>query len=178
MNHQVWKSFAANEVSHSMAHYLTTIHDLHQTRGYARVSDVADELAVTKGSVSVQMKHLKKKGFVTEDKNRHLNLTPVGEAIAREVLSNREVLIQFISNVLGIPADQAETDACKIEHLLSHDTSQQILALVQILLSDDTDARKFIKKFKNFKLSCPTLEECGLCEDRCLLEVEPCQKLS
>jgi Mn-dependent DtxR family transcriptional regulator len=175
MNHQVWKSFAAHEVSHSMAHYLTTLHDLHKARGYARVSDVARELQVTKGSVSVQMKHLKEKGFVIEDENRFLQLTPLGESVAQDVRYNRQVLIRFISDVLGVGPEQAETDACKMEHLMSHETSRQILGLVQLLQSDDADARKFLRKFKHFKIRCPSLDECKLCDDQCLIEVEPCR---
>lgn len=170
MNHEVWKAFAAHEVSHSAAHYLTTIQDLRETRGYARVSDVARELSVTKGSVSVQVKHLREKGFVTEDENRFLNLTSQGETIARDVRHNREVLDQFLRDVLGIRPEQAEADACKIEHLLSHETSGRLLGLVEVLQSGDTDARKFLKKFGGFKIRCPSCEECGVCDDRCLLE--------
>ena len=92
----VWKSFAANEVTHSMAHYLTTLLKLHDQRGYARVSDIAKELDVTKGSVSAQKKHLKEMGFVTEDDNKFLRLTEEGRAKAKEVLHNRHILIQFI----------------------------------------------------------------------------------
>ena len=173
MINQVWKSFAAHEVSHSVAHYLTTLLDLHERRGYARVSDVAKELEVTKGSVSVQMKHLKEKGWVTEDENRFLQLTPLGQSVAREVIQNRRLLIEFLCEVLGLEAEQAETDACKIEHLLSPETSEQLMALVQLLQSEDPDAVKFLKQLKNFKVKCPSLEDCHICEDQCLMEVEP-----
>ncbi len=175
MNHDVWKSFAANEVSHSMAHYLTTIQELKESRGYARVSDVAKALEVTKGSVSVQIKHLKEKGFVIEDENRFLTLTQVGESVAREVIYSRRVLIQLFKEVLGISAELAETDACKMEHLLSHETSSKLLGLVQLLQSEDADARKLLRRFKTFHFSCPTLDECKLCVDQCLNEVEPCR---
>jgi DtxR family transcriptional regulator, Mn-dependent transcriptional regulator len=178
MNHHVWKSFAAHEVSHSVAHYLTTLHDLHRSHGYARVSDVARELQVTKGSVSVQMKHLKEKGWVTEDENRFLQLTELGESVAVEVKYNRDVLIRFMSTVLGLAPEQAETDACKIEHLLSTQTSRQILALVQLLQSDDPDAKKLVKRFKNFEFRCPSMAECKLCDEQCLNDVEPCSRMS
>ena len=174
MINQVWKSFAANELSHSVAHYLTTLLDLRASHGYARVSDVARDMNVTKGSVSVQMKHLKEKGFVTEDENSFLCLTPQGETVAREVEYNRVVLIKFLNQVLNIQPDQAETDACKIEHLLSQEASRQILALVELLGSDDPDARKLVKKLKSFKLHCPSMGECQLCDEQCLLEVDPC----
>ncbi len=40
-----------NELTHSMAHYLLTIHKLKEEKGYARVTDIAKELGLTKGSV-------------------------------------------------------------------------------------------------------------------------------
>lgn len=168
----VWKSFAAHEITHSMAHYLTTLHKLHEERGYARVSDVAKDLEVTKGSVSTQMKHLKEKGLVIEDENRFLQLTPEGEGIAREVIHNREILIQFLESVLGVEPVQAETDACKIEHLLSRETSHQLLAMVQLLQSDDPHATAFLDSFKAYKMTCPSLKECNICDVECLLEME------
>ena len=35
MSNEVWKEFAAHEVTHSVAHYLTTIQELRQLKGYA-----------------------------------------------------------------------------------------------------------------------------------------------
>ena len=66
MSNEVWKEFAAHEVTHSVAHYLTTIQELRQLKGYAILKDVADDLQVTKGSASVQIKNLKERGLVTE----------------------------------------------------------------------------------------------------------------
>ena len=149
MSNQVWKSFAAQEVSHSVAHYLTTIYDLHAVHGYARLSDVARELDLTKGSVSVQLKHLKEKGFVTEDVNRFLQLTSLGQGVARDVRYKRELLIQFLQEVLGVDATQAEADACKLEHLLSHEVSRRILALIEFVRNDE-ETRRGLERFQGF----------------------------
>ena len=165
-----WKSFAANEVTHSEAHYLMVVHELRHRRGYARVSDVARELAVTKGSVSIQMKHLREKGLVIEDENRFLHLTPAGEGIAKEVIHNRTILIQFLTSVLGVNAQLAEVDACKIEHLLSKETCHQLLALVQLLQSGEPSAREVLERFREHKVSCPSVENCKICSVKCLAE--------
>ena len=50
-----------NELSHSMAHYLLTVHKLREEKGYARVTDIAKDLGLTKGSVSTALNNLKKK---------------------------------------------------------------------------------------------------------------------
>jgi len=170
MNNEVWKHFAAHEVSHSMAHYLTTIHDLHAEQGYARVSDVAKELKVTKGSASVQVKHLKEKGLVAEDDNRHLQLTEAGDGVARQVMYNRQILIRLLAGGLGVDPNLAESDACKIEHLLSYETCVHLLALVWLLDSGDGVAKEFLKKYHTFELNCPGIEDCSVCEEVCMIE--------
>ena len=50
-----------SDLSHSMTHYLLTIHKLKEDRGFARVTDIARELNLTKGSVSTAINNLKKK---------------------------------------------------------------------------------------------------------------------
>ncbi len=143
-----WKEYSANKISHSVAHYLMTLRDLKATRGYARVTDLADALGVTKGTVSGQVRQLKDRGFVVEDDAHHLCLTDAGEAAARQVLYNRGTLIRFLSTVLGVEPGQAEIDACKMEHLLSPETGHKLLELVQLLLSSDPSAARLLAKLE------------------------------
>lgn len=148
MGNQVWKTFAAQGVSHSVAHYLTAIHDLQESHGYARVSDVARALQLTKGAVSLQLKHLKERGFVTEDENRFLQLTGLGQSVARDVTESRKLLTRFLTEVLGVSRSQAEEDACKIEHLLSQETGGRLVAFLALLESKDAEALRFVEKFR------------------------------
>ena len=59
MASDVWKEYESNEISHSVAHHLTAIHELMGDLGYARVSDVARALEITRGSASLTLKALK-----------------------------------------------------------------------------------------------------------------------
>ena len=177
MNNEVWKHFAEHQVSHSMAHYLTTIHDLRARQGYARVSDVAKELDVTKGSASVQVKHLKEKGLVAEDDNRHLQLTETGDGVARQVMYTRHILIQLFHKMLGVDAGVAESDACKVEHLLSPESCNRLLALVRLLESDSGVAKKFLDEYRSFHANCPSPENCDICDDVCMMEQDLKEKL-
>ena len=56
---EIWKEFEHNEITHSGAHYLMTIHALIEDHGYARVSDVARNMHITPGSASIMIKSLK-----------------------------------------------------------------------------------------------------------------------
>src|SRR5436190_1570850 len=54
---ETWKEFDANEVTHSVVHHLMTIHELgQQYGGWARVSDIARHLSITRGSVSINLR--------------------------------------------------------------------------------------------------------------------------
>jgi DtxR family Mn-dependent transcriptional regulator len=163
----VWKEYAAHEVTHSVAHYLTTLLELSQKQGYARVSDVARELDLARGSVSSQMKQLKEKGLVTEDENKVLFLSERGETIAKEIIHNRAVLISFFRDVLGVNPERSEIDACKMEHLLSRESAAHLLSLVKFLQGKHPAAQEFLSTFRCFELDCKGPEDCPVCQDEC-----------
>ena len=143
----VWKEYESNEISHSVAHHLTAIHELMDDLGYARVSDVARALEITRGSASLTLKALKARGLVVEDHNKFLKLSEDGRRIVDSILAKRAVVRKFLNEVLKLDEHQAEVDACKVEHLLSAQTGEQLLHFVHFLLSDDPTARQFLTEF-------------------------------
>ncbi|MFH1571389.1 MAG: metal-dependent transcriptional regulator [Gemmatimonadota bacterium] len=148
MTQDVWKTFEANELSHSAAHHLMAVHGLRERHGYARVSDVAQALQITKGSVSATMKQLKERGYVGEDHNRFLELTERGMQVVREVESTRQVVQRFLCQALGMDADDGEIDACKVEHLVSSQTRVRLVSFLRFLFSEETVAVQFLVAFR------------------------------
>jgi DtxR family transcriptional regulator, Mn-dependent transcriptional regulator len=126
MLEDVWKEFSENEITHSAAHHLLAILELSQKRGYARVSDVAKHLQITTGSASTNLKSLKQKKLVVEDDNKFLSLSETGRKLAEGIVHQREILVQFLQDVLGVEPHQAEVDACKTEHLFSLETTAKM----------------------------------------------------
>ncbi|MDA0745241.1 MAG: metal-dependent transcriptional regulator [bacterium] len=167
----VWKAFEENEITHSVAHHLAAINELTEKHGYARVSDVARSLDITRGSASLTLKALKEKDFVLEDQNKFLRLSETGQRIVDTVLTKRAVVRKFLKDVLQVGEHQAEVDACKVEHLLSEETGEKLLHFVQFLLAGTPEAMQFIKAFWAEKNICHDLASCPICEDTCLLHV-------
>jgi Mn-dependent DtxR family transcriptional regulator len=133
-----WREFDQNLVSHSAAHHLTTIQFLLDEFGYARVSDVARHLGITRGSVSVTLKGLRQRGLVIEDEHKHLGLSDEGIRIARGIHIKRILIQTLFHDILGIDAELAEQDACKVEHLLSDETAEAVARLLQKIESGKT----------------------------------------
>lgn len=115
-----------NELSHSMVHYLLTIHKLKESRGFARVTDIAKELNLTKGSVSTAINNLKKKDLVEEEKDcKFLILTLKGHEKVHRILSARTLLFHFLKDFLKVSENTAVKDACLMEHLMSAETQEK-----------------------------------------------------
>ncbi len=167
---EVWKEFDQNEISHSAAHHLMAISELLHQKGYARVTDVARHLGITRGSVSITLKALKERGLVREDENKFLQLSEEGKSLVQGIQSKRRVLIKFFQDVLGVDAESAEIDACKVEHLISHETGEKLLAFIKFLFSDDEKARSLLRAFRETNPDCGDSSTCPYCMDECFLK--------
>lgn len=131
-----WRDFEKNTVTHSAAHYLMAIESLRREYGYARGTDVAERLCVSRGAASIAVVQLKKKSLVTEDPRRFLLLTEEGSRVVRQIEENFSVLSKLFEDVLGVPPEVAKADACKMEHLLSLETGRRLLGLLRFVLND------------------------------------------
>ena len=114
-----------NNLSHSMVHYLFSIHKLKEKNGYARVTDIAKEMNLTKGSVSTALNNLKKKELVFEDENKFLSLSDKGHQHVHHILSSRTLLYYFLKDFIGVNQETAHNDSCLMEHLISDETREK-----------------------------------------------------
>ncbi len=115
MNHLKHRS---NE---SIEDYLETILSLQKKLGQVRSIDIANEMNFSKPSVSVAMKNLREKDFITIDGNGHILLTESGKKQAEDVLEKHTILTDWLIS-LGVDKDIAQEDACRMEHDMSVET--------------------------------------------------------
>lgn len=162
---ETWKEFDQNVITHSAAHHLMAIDDLIQKLGYARVSDVARQLNITRGSVSITLQPLKKAGLVIQDENRHIRLSADGQALVDAIKTKRRLMQRFFDEILGVGPEQAEIDACKLEHLLSNATAQRLLSFLRFFDSDQTAARRTLDAWRQFDPTCDQqVQRCPSCD--------------
>lgn len=122
------------ELSHPMVHYLLTIHKLKENKGFARATDIAKDLGLTKGTVSSMLTSLKKKNFIKdEDDCKFVILTEAGHEEVHRILSSRTLLYYFLKDFIGVDQETAKNDSCKMEHLLSDETSEKFFNFMKNL---------------------------------------------
>lgn len=166
---EVWKKFEENGLTHSSMHHLMAIYELLKSKGYARGIDVANYLDISRSSVSVTLHKLLAKGFIIEDDNKFFLLTEEGKELTNSVLSIRKIVKMFFKDVLNLPEQIAEEDACKVEHLLNHQTGESLYKFVTFFLSSDPTSKEFREKFKKYNHKCND-DDCEICDDSCFIQ--------
>ncbi len=149
-------------LSISSEHYLRTILDLREERGYARVVDIATRLGLTKGSVSVALGHLEQRGLVRFDAAHFPVLSARGKRVALDVRGRFQIVRALLTDVLGLSAEQAAAEACRWEHVVSHDVADRILDFIRFT-ADTHGRRELLESFANYRRSCAAGEDCSTC---------------
>ena len=108
-------------INESAENYLETILILSQKLPVVRSVDIANELGFKKSSVSVAMKNLREKEHIKVDEQGFIHLTPSGLEIANMIYERHTLLSSWLIH-LGVPADVAAADACKMEHVISKES--------------------------------------------------------
>lgn len=120
-----------NVVSASLEDYLEAIYHIVAANGAARAKDIAQAMDVKNASVTQALKSLASKKLVNYAPYEVITLTPEGEMIARDVVWRHQSLEVFLREVLGLPADEADEGACRLEHAISRPVLDRLLKFME-----------------------------------------------
>ena len=109
----------------SAENYLETILILSKKLPVVRSVDVATELGFKKSSVSIAMKNLREKQFITVTDAGYIYLTPAGKETAEMIYERHEFFSSWLIS-LGVDPEIATEDACKMEHAISKESFEAI----------------------------------------------------
>lgn len=105
--------------------YLETILVLSKNGANVRSIDVVEHMGFSKPSVSRAVKNLKDAGYITVDKDGYITLTAMGMSEASKMYERHKILSAFLTSI-GVSEEVAVKDACKIEHVISDESFEQI----------------------------------------------------
>ena len=112
--------------------YLERILELINTKGYARVVDIAQSLKISQASVTNMIQRLDAEGLLKYEKYRGLALTTAGEALALNITRRHQLLTDFLK-LLGLDEEVIYHDVEGMEHHISPPTLRAIEALTHQL---------------------------------------------
>jgi DtxR family Mn-dependent transcriptional regulator len=131
--------------------YLKAILNITENKGFARTKDVAKALGVRPATTVEMLKKLEEKGLIKREHYGPTVLTEKGTKIATITMKKHKVLLDFFKMIL-VPEEEAEKDACDMEHNLSKVTNEQLIKFMAFL-SHEGFFDIWTKKFKDFSSS-------------------------
>lgn len=118
-----------------MEDYIEQIYQLIDTKGYARVSDMAEALDVHPSTVTKMVQKLDKDDYLIYERYRGFVLTEKGKKIGERLVFRHELLEQFLA-IIGVDEDKIYEDVEGIEHHLSWHSIDRISDLVTYFKAD------------------------------------------
>lgn len=126
------KNSSTRVTSSTVEDYLERILELINTKGYARVVDIATSLGISQASVTNMVQRLDADGLLHYEKYRGLVLTAAGETLARKIAERHELLTDFLT-LIGVDEQVVNRDVEGMEHHISPATLRAIDALTRQL---------------------------------------------
>lgn len=114
----------------SMEDYIEQIYLLIEEKGYARVSDIAENLSVHPSSVTKMVQKLDHEKYLIYEKYRGLVLTANGKKVGKRLVYRHELLEQML-RLIGVKEENIYQDVEGIEHHLSWNAIDRIGDLVE-----------------------------------------------
>ena len=87
--------------------------------------NVGEYMGYSKPSVSRAVGLLKSGGYLVADELGHLSLTEAGAEVAEKIYERHTLLTRYL-RMLGVGAETAAEDACKMEHIISDESFNAI----------------------------------------------------
>lgn len=125
------------ELGKSQEDYLEAILILQNKTGEVLSVDVARHMSFSKPSVCHAVKQLKGKGYLDVHEDGSLHLTKEGRTLAENVYERHRFFTDYLIE-MGVSAEQAEKDACQIEHIISEESFQAL----KLALKNEKERRK------------------------------------
>lgn len=141
----------SDQLTTAMQDYLEVILQLLREKGAARVRDIADRAGVGASAVTNALHSLDERGMVHYEPYQLVRLTEQGARVATEIDRRHEALQSFFGDLLGLDADTADANACRIEHHIDEPVLRRMGCLSEFIRSrDDFDPDRWRSAFEKF----------------------------
>lgn len=138
------------ELSASLEDYIETIYNIVQEKQVARAKNIAEQLGVSRASVTEALRTLSSKGLINYAPYEVITMTDIGEKVAEDVIFRHNTLKKFFMEILTIDEKTAEEGACKVEHSAPPAVISRMIDFMKFIDSSPNLSQGFIDEFRKF----------------------------
>lgn len=114
------------KLTNSQEEYLKVIYILASEDKTARVTDIAQQLNITKPSVNKGIKALKEMQLINYEAYGEIILTEKGREVAAAIIKRFDIIKIFLKEILEVPEEQAKKEATAMKTSISKETEQKL----------------------------------------------------
>jgi DtxR family Mn-dependent transcriptional regulator len=129
--------------------YLEEIFLLESTGRDITVTDLAERLRITKGTVTVTVQKLVEAKMLNHERYGSLHLTAEGRRKGLLVYRRHEGLRAFFHELLGVDRDRSSEMACSMEHYMDTVTDDRLYAMLEFFRRARADKEPWVDELFN-----------------------------
>src|SRR5664279_2941462 len=114
----------------SLEEYLEAIYRLEREGSGVTTSGLAADLGVAPASVSGMLKKLAEGGYLEYRARGEAKLTERGLRVGVRVMRRHRLAEVLLTDLLGMPWDKVHDEACRLEHAISADVEERLIAVL------------------------------------------------
>ena len=157
---------AEKPLTATMEDYLEAIFVLDKNKKVVRVKDIAKRLDVKMPTVTSMLRTLNDRGLVNYEKYEYVELTGSGADVGREMRRRHQVLFKFLTDILQIDVETADTEACKMEHTLSPATLDNLTDFMEFIQTCPRAGDSWLNYFDEFRRLGHRPDKCAACAEQ------------
>jgi DtxR family Mn-dependent transcriptional regulator len=125
--------------------YLEAILEIEMSGRIATVTRMAENLGVTKATITAALKKLKSDGLLEHERYGDVILTPSGREKALDIYRRHEFLTDFFVRILGFSRERAQKVACVMEHEIDKATEKRLAAFTDALTQAEQKKESWLR---------------------------------
>ncbi len=119
------------KISATLEDYLELIYETIQDKSTIKAIDIAKKFNISRASVTEALQRLEQKGYIKYGRYQPISLTDKGSNLAKDIIYKHETLKKFFVSLLNLSQEEAELNACKIEHIITPTAFERIKEYVK-----------------------------------------------
>ena len=122
-------------ISKALEEYLKTMYILQVQDKELRVTDIANQMNISKPSVTKAINSLKENGLVDYETYGKIELTENGNDLAKKILEAYDISYVFFKDVIGLDEDASKREAEKLKLTMEDNTINNLAKYVHKVLN-------------------------------------------
>lgn len=134
----------------SLEDYIEAIYHIVEEKKVARAKNIAEQLKVSRASVTEALRTLSSKGLINYAPYEVITMTETGKVAAQDVIFRHTTLKDFFTQILVVDEKIADEGACRVEHAAPPEVISRMIDFMRFVETNPQLDQNLIRKFKEY----------------------------